>query len=162
MDLTHSWIKFMSYHNPGALLNKWVGFYINWIHSFIIPLSFNEEVADTLWCETDGTIGVLIGEYASKKTKWFKENFFFQTLKPECRSTGTVGTCSAPSSFSPTIPSLAAGAPGSWKWGQKFHQFHSSRLSYGKTSRSLLYIYLYLPSNRHFNLDTTTHNPVFF
>lgn len=33
---------------------------------------------DILWCETDDKTGILSGEYASKKTKWFKENFFIQ------------------------------------------------------------------------------------
>lgn len=41
------------------------------------------EWQDVLWCERDDETGSLSGEYASKKTEWFKEIFFFK-LKSDC------------------------------------------------------------------------------
>lgn len=41
-------------------------------------------------------------------------------------------------------------------------EFRNGCLSSGKTDGSLLYIYLYLPSNKHFNLNTITHTLVCF
>lgn len=84
---------------------------------------------------------------------------FFFKLKSDCWRTGTVSTCSAQCSFSPESSPWQQPAPGSQRWCQ---EFCNGCLSSGKTDGSLIYIYLYLPSNKHFNLDTITHILVCF
>lgn len=117
------------------------------------------EWQDILWCETDDETGILSGEYASKKTERFKAIFFLnsEVWLPEYRNCQYL--------LSSVFIFTQNPLPGSSQHQAArdlCQEFCNGCLSSGKTDGSLLYIYLYLPSNKHFNLNTITHTLVCF